>query len=351
MTSTDHFSQPDLGSRLLLCVLGFRRQGVEYRSVDDADAFWLALEADAPEQVLWLNPDWNYCGPNYGFQMATEKIAMARGQMPMLAPGQFHYSPAHWQALCGMVLQAERSSALYDPPHTAALSLRLTPWVLPPCVSTNVPTASLLFDADDLDEPFTMLISDDAHLGHWARHRDVQSYFLNSVMPWEASWNSPRNTPPTPWNDREHFVALAHFRAALQDFAVWWQIQTEWPISSRSRQGPANGMWKAVGDLCALQIALGHHTVFQTSHGGWLDHDGEEYGSAWCRLDGAWAYTDLAQRLGADITDWMRWMAWDEWHALLGPESGGFYVATKACWQEVRLAYMAWFQQFQKLQD
>jgi hypothetical protein len=149
VTSTDHFSQPDLCSRRLLRVLGFRRQGVEYRSVDDADVFWLALEADAPEQVLWLKPDWNYCGPNYGFQMVTEKIALPRGQTPMLAPGQFHYSPTHWQALCGMVLQAERSSTLYDPPHMAVLSLRLSPWMQVQCTYAKVLLASLLLGVSE----------------------------------------------------------------------------------------------------------------------------------------------------------------------------------------------------------
>ncbi len=48
MTSTDHFSQMDLGTHMLLRVLEFRRQGVEYRSVDDVDVFWLALDAGAP---------------------------------------------------------------------------------------------------------------------------------------------------------------------------------------------------------------------------------------------------------------------------------------------------------------
>lgn len=344
MTSTDHFSLPGLGPRLLLRVLGFRRQGVEYRSVDDADAFWLALEADTPEQVLWLKPDWNYCSPNCGVQMATKKITMARGQTPVLSPGQLHYSPAHWQALCGMVLQAERYSTMYDPPHTAALSLHLTPWAQPPSASTNVSTASLLFDATDLHERFTMLISDDAHLGRWALRSDVEYFSTNNDLPWETSWN-------TPWNDRAHFVALAHFRAILQDFAVCWQTQTEWAIPARLRQGPAPGIWKAMGDLCALQIALGHQQVFQTSHGGWLDHDGEEFGTAWCSIDGAAAYTDLVRGLGADITNWLLWMAWDEWHALLGPESGGFYATTNACWQEVCRAHMAWFQQFAKLLD
>ena len=132
--------------------------------------------------------------------------------------------------------------------------------------------------------------------------------------------------PDTLWNDRAHFVALAHLRAVLQDFAVWWQTQTEWSISSRSRQGPAPGMWKAVGDLCALQILLGFQQTFQTAYGGWLDHDGEEYGSAWCRFDGAAAYADLVQRLGAGITDWLRWMAWTCWYDLVAPESGGFML-------------------------
>jgi hypothetical protein len=352
MTCSDHRSQLDEHLRLLLRVLGFRTQGAAYRFDDDADQFWLALEGDAPDQVLWMKPDWRYFGPNFGFGMVAEKITLAYGETPPLASNQFHYSPAHWQTLCGMVLQTVRSSTMYDPPHTAALSLHFAPWVQLADMAVNKATASLMFDAPDLDEPLNMLISDDANLGHWALCSDVQQHLsTNNVLPWEASWNAPWNIPPTPWNDRAHFVALAHFRAVLQDFAVWWQTQTEWPISSRSRQDPAPGMWKAVGNLCALQIVLGFQQTFQTAHGGWLDHDEEEYGSAWYRLDGATAYTDLAQRLGAGITDWLRWMSWDEWHALLGPESCGFYAVTKACWQEVIRAHMTWLQQFATLLD
>lgn len=352
MTSADHLSQPDVRSRLLLRVLGFRTQGTAYRFDDDADQFWLALEGDAPDYVLWMKPDWRYFGPNFGFGMEAEKITLAYGEAPTLASNQFHFSPTHWQALCGMALQAVRLRTMYDPPHTAALSLQFAPLAQQADMAVNVATASLLFDAPDLDEPLSMLISDDANLGHWALRGDVQQHFSTSnVLPWEASWNAPWNTPPTPWNDRAHYVALAHFRAVLQDFAVWWQTQTEWAIPSRSRQGPAPGMWKAASDLCALQIVLGHQMVSHLGYGGWLDHDGEEYKTTWCRFEVAAAYTDLAQCLGEGITDWMRWMAWDEWHALLGSESGGLYVTTKACWQELRRAYMAWFQQFQKPLD
>lgn len=352
MTSTDHFSQPDARLRLLLRVLGFRTQGAAYRFDNDADQFWLALEGDASDQVLWMKPDWRYFGANFGFGLEAEKISLAYGESPILASNQFYYSPTHWQALSGMMLDPERSLTIYDLPHTVSFGVQLVPWMKHPNSGAKPSTARLLFDSPDMDEPSTMLISDDAGLGHWALRSDVQQHFpTNNVLPWETSWNAPWNTPPTPWNDRGHFVALARFRAVLQDFAVWWQTQAEWPIPSRSRQGPTPGMWQAVGELCTLQIALGHHQVFQTSHGGWLDHDGEEYGSAWCSLNGAAAYTDLAQRMGAGITDWMRWMAWTYWYDLVAPETGGFYAATETRWQEVCRAYMAWFQQFAKLLD
>lgn len=353
MTCADHPSQPDVYSRMLLRVQGIRTHGRAYRFEGDADQFWLALAGDVPEQVLWIKLDWRCCDAIAGFAMVTEVVTMACAELPTSASNQFHYNPPHWQALCGMTLQALHMSTGYEqPPLAAPLSVQLTPWVQQADMAVNVASARLLLDSSDLERLLTLLVSDEANLGHWALRSDVQKHLdSNKVWPWEVSWNASWNTPPGRWNDQAHFVALAHFRGVFQDFAVWWQTQTDWEIASRLRQGPTPGMWKAVGNLCAMQILLGCQLVFRGGYGGWLDHDGEEFGTAWYMVDGKVEFNDLARSLGAGITDWIRWMAWDEWHALLGSESGGFYVTTKVGWQKVLRAHMAWIQLFANLVD
>lgn len=186
---------------------------------------------------------------------------------------------------------------------------------------------------------------------------DVQSY-LSIATPWDTLWNAPWNTPPEPWNDRAHFAAVAAFRATLQDFTLWWQTQTDWLVTSRFRQSPMAELWQALDAACALQIALSHGLAYP--HGvtrvdtpfvepsppketnllfglGAADLGTRERAYA--------AYAEEMQRLRDSIVNVMRWMAWDEWHPLLGSESGDLYVQTKARWKALMQAYMAWFQQ------
>lgn len=188
-------------------------------------------------------------------------------------------------------------------------------------------------------------------------HSDVQSY-LSFATPWETLWTSPWTTPPVPWNDHANFATVATFREGLQDFTLWWQTQTDWPVSSRSRQSPMSALSQALEAACALQIALSHGLAFPQ---GVIRVDPALVGrlasqdtnllfglGADDSVARQQAHADFAkelQRLRNGIVDVIRWMAWDDWHPLLGAESGGLYVQTKARWTTLMQTYMAWFQQ------
>jgi len=185
---------------------------------------------------------------------------------------------------------------------------------------------------------------------------DVQSY-LSITTPWDTLWSAPWNIPPEPWNDRVHFAALAAFRATLQDFTLWWQTQTDWPVSSGFRQSPLAELWQALDAACALQIALSHGLAYRHGDTGVDTAPVEPSRSEETSLlfglgatdletrERAYAaYSEEMQRLREGIVNVIRWMAWDDWHSLLGDESGDFYSQTKARWTTVMQAYMTWFQ-------
>lgn len=192
---------------------------------------------------------------------------------------------------------------------------------------------------------------------------DVQSY-LSIAMPWDTLWSAPWTAPPEPWNDRAHFAAIAAFRATLQDFTLWWQTQTDWPVSSRFRQSPMAELWQALDAACALQIALSHGLAYlqgvagvdSGTHAPLVSQEtnllfclgSDDFGS---REQANAAYAEEMQRLRDSIVNVMRWMAWDDWHPLLGSESGGLYTQTKAHWTTLMQAYMAWFQQDAALRE
>jgi hypothetical protein len=192
---------------------------------------------------------------------------------------------------------------------------------------------------------------------------DVQSY-LRIATPWDTLWNAPWTTPPEPWNDRAHFAAVAAFRETLQDFALWWQTQTDWPVSSRFRQSPMAELWQALEAACALQIALSHGLAYPHGVTGvdtapaetsspketnlLFGLGSDDFGS---REQAHAAYAEEMLRLRDGIVNVVRWMAWDDWHPLLGAESGDLYTQTKTRWTTLMQAYMAWFQQDAALLD
>lgn len=357
MASSDnsHSRQPFSGivtGRRLLQVVGVRCAN-EYKSDKDADEFWLILEGDTPDKVLWVHPYWQYFGANHGFQMAFEARLSELSQRPDTVPLIACAKP-DWQVLVGLHLQEVHLPDLYSTPSTLGLSFQFG---LHEQATDGFPVANLLFDSDDLDEPYSMVVTGDRHLLHWALQSDVQGYVSNGALPWEISWSAPWNTPPAPWNEQAHYAALAHLRATLQDFTLWWQTQTEWPIATRSRHGPMADLWQALNAACALQIALSHGLSYPHGITGVDTAPVEPSHSEETNLLFGLGATDLGTRERAvaayveemqwhrdGIVNAIRWMAWDDWHSLLGAESGILYSQTKVRWNTLLQAYVAWFQ-------
>ena len=115
-------------------------------------------------------------------------------------------------------------------------------------------------------------------------------------------------------------------------------------------------LWQALDAACALQIALSHGLAYPPGVG-CVDIDsraqvaGQETNLLFglgnnnfgLREQANAAYAEEMQRLRDGIVNVIRWMAWDDWHPLLGPESGGMYTQTKTRWNTLRHAYLAWF--------
>lgn len=186
-----------------------------------------------------------------------------------------------------------------------------------------------------MDEPDFMLPSDNLNSGHYVLSMDVQRHLTNTT-PWTTSWN-------VPWNDRAYVESIISLRIALQDFALWWQTQTDWPISPRKRKSPMPGLWQTLCAACALQILLCLGLVYRPGQGG--DGFGLE-------VQGSSVYTEEIQRFRDAIVNWLRWMAWDEWYELVGPESDdGLYAQTKSRWNTLIRAYLTWFQKDAELRE
>ncbi len=346
-TTKDAKFDRDLVGRRLLQVCGSRTAGTKYRFSDEADIFWLAVEGDTPQQIIWLSPQWKYRGANIGFELDVEVKQLPVGQMPTAANGMVSssYSQPTWQALTGLYLYNIHSRNGYEQQSVDPLTLYFARQFESSVNVTNMPMAKLSFDSPDLDEPYVMGVSGDKELRHWALRSDIQ-LSLADILCADGIIKTRRNIPPAPWCDKEHLMALNVFYVSLQTFAIWWQTQTDWPITTKKRQGPAPGMWLAVQALASFQIALHEGNRMQSNHGGWLDHDGEEYGESWVRLTHAFEYEELAQSVREHAVNWMRYMAWDEWQSLLadGPLELEDFTRTK--WRQVCSNYISWYQYF-----
>ena len=123
-------------------------------------------------------------------------------------------------------------------------------------------------------------------------------------------------------------------------------------------------LWQALDIACALQTLLSHGLTYRQGIGGIdvgeraledLEAINQLFGlgsdDLGSRVQGKAAYVEELQRLRAGIVNVMRWMAWDDWHPLLGSESGGLYTLTKTRWNTLGQAYLAWFQLEAALQE
>jgi hypothetical protein len=336
-----------LVGRRLLRVYGLRNAGTTCQFENEADIIWLALEGDSPEQIIWMSPQWSYRGPNFGFDMGVvQSRVLAIWQLPTFIVDESLYAPPVWQMFAGLFLCDIQARSAYDQ-HTSAppLTLHFARVFRPSVATSEVPTGTLSFDSPDLDEPYVMDIADVGDIGHWCLRRDVQLSLVKKEAD-KFTANAATDAVAAPWNDKNHLNDLLVLYATLQEFALWWQTQTNWAIEGRKRQGPMPELWRALNALARFQIALIEGNQFQTEHGGWLDSDGDDYDEAWVRLRHKHEYSDLAQNVHEHVVNWMRWMAWDEWQALVGGDTVAFEEATRIKWQGVSQSYMNWYRRF-----
>jgi hypothetical protein len=294
-----------LVGRRLLQICGSRTVGRQYRFYGESDNFWLALESDTPEQIIWLSPQWKYRGPNTGFQLGVEAQVLEVGQQPTLPIGSSKYSPPSWQALTGLFLSQVHSKSAYEEPHVAALALSFKPALSDPN------SALLLFDSPDLDDPFVMDISDDKLLRHWALREDVLDY-LNTPR---RAWDTPWNTPAYPWDSVTHFDALSNFRRELQIFLLWLTSEVSLHFSVVFKVFPLELLWSAAKQISQFEIALAQTKNWVQTDTSWLDRDGEEYGPAWVIRDESAIVT--AQYLQHSMYLWQHLMKSDEWQRMI----------------------------------
>ena len=331
-----------IGRRLLL-VYGARHENTNYRFDDQAAYFCLALEGDTPSQVVWLLPTWQYRGPNFGFDLDVKVQHLGVGLLPELKSPCAWVQRPQWQALSGLCLQTIKSKTLYDAAHVAALSLQFAPQPFDEGVGKKSSTA-LLFDAEDLDEPFLMMVSDDKRLGHWVLRDDVQYFAKLEPIP----WNTPWTTPPHPWNNWAHFTALSELRAEFQILTLWWTTQTRWPVDAQMRHAPAAALWQALTALSQWHIALAQGMHWVERDTSWRDRDGDEVDRAWVNLSGGYACVqNMATDLQSVLPTWQEWADLKKWELLCAGGDAGLLGDLRLRLRALLQAYSRWQPSFE----
>lgn len=302
----------ELPGRRLLQVSGSRTLGAKYRFSDAADTFWLALESDTAEQIIWISPQWQYCGPSAGFELRMNSQVLEVGRLPTMKAGDFKYAAPSWQALTGLFLSEIQIKSAYDEQRGAALMLSFSPVSVP---LPNLNTAKILFDSPDLDEPFIMVTSDDKVLGQWVLRGDVQGYLNTPRRAWDAPWN----TPVYPWDFKQHFEVLSKFRQELQGFLLWAATEAGLQYPRTLSAFPLGKLWTVLRELSVFEIALAWGIHWVQKDNSWLDQDGDDYepswyGAAWVSL-GIPLKTEktIASSLRSSKHSWRHLMSRDEW--------------------------------------
>lgn len=326
----------ELTGRRLLQVRGSKSSGTKYRFSDNVDIFWLALESDTPEQIIWISPTWKYRGSNTGFfELRVEALVLEAGQLPTLPIGSTPFVPPWWQALTGMFLSDVHSKSAYEERHVAALALSFKQSL------SDSNSALLLFDSPDLDDPFVMVISDDKLLRRWALREDVQEFLTMPRRAWEAPWN----TPAYPWDFTQHFEALSKVRQELQSFVLWLTTEAGLQYPKVHNAFPSELLWTAMLELSVFEIALAHKRHWVEKDNSWLDRDGEDYGPAWVSLGLPYeTEKTLASSLRFSKHSWRHLMKRDEWQRLIDANNLQLNIRSEAdqiAWKEDVLARIA----------
>jgi hypothetical protein len=298
----------ELSGRRLLQIRGSKSSGTKYSFSDNVDIFWIALESDTPELIIWISPTWKYLGPNTGFVLGLETLVLEAGQLPTLQIGSTPFVPPWWQALTGMFLAEVHIKSAYEERHIAALTLSFKPTL------SDSNSALLEFDSSDLDDPFFMLIKDDKLLGHWALREDVQGFLNMPRRAWDTRWN----TPVYPWNFTQHFDALSKVRHELQGFMLWLTTEAGLQYPKVHNAIPNELLWMAMLELSVFEIALAHKRHWVEKDNSWLDRDGEDYGPAWVSLGLPYeTEKTIASSLRVSKHSWRHLMKRDEWQRII----------------------------------
>ena len=259
------------------------------------------------------------------------------------------YRRPEWSSLVGLALKEVRVANLYDP-HLGALSLHFKSEGLP---GKDPKTASMLFDwgsdKDDDMENTALCVEDRARLGLWPLNHEVQGLL---AVP-RGDWSMPRRAPAPPWNDEAHWQAFTRFRSELQGWLMGWSGLVTGSLDFQARVAATQALYHLLDKLCAFEIGLAHRNVWQTSGGGWLDHDGDDYVEHWLQYSDG--HTD--QRLAEETWVALK-LAWllvaqdryaEAWRSL------GLDLAEPRVQRHVEYlapvwaAYQQWWPMFQKL--
>lgn len=295
----------ELTGRRLLSVWALRDDSTRYTSDLDADSFWIELSGDKPDQRIWVRPDWIVKFFDKVWYLLPRAVSFsADGAKGLLRnPGERWLQKAEWQNLCGLVLREVDVANGYEP-HMVALAFRFES-ADPDLAGAQGPRgASLLLDWGQGPEELgatAMLASDCARLFVWPLGREVQERLSSPRR--DRSFLSQRVAAV--WLDEEHALALTAFRTQWQRWLMAWGWTVNGCLPLERRDKAVTPLYSLLDKLAALETALGQGVVWQRSVGGWLDHDGDDFGRHWASLSG-WS---TAQNMAEDLWESLK-LAW-----------------------------------------
>lgn len=341
----------ELCGRRLLSVWDLRDPAQTYRYEGEASSFWLQFTGDDKGHQVWVRPEWivNFFDKTWMLLPRAVVAPAASGLAFLQHPHERWSKRPESNALVGLMLREVQVANMYGyDPQIGALCLHFSQESLP---DGSARTASMHLDwgADDEMENTLLVVSDKHHLGVWPLSQEVQG-FLESPR---GDWSLAGQMPAPPWNDEAHWLALTRFRRALQTWLMAWNSTVAATLELPARLVATWALFHLLDKLCAFEIGLGHRNVWQTSGGGWLDHDGEDYGEHWLHYADGFTDQSLAHDIGEALKAAWPMLAQDSfassWQGL-GLETQASNVRRRAeGLAPVWVAYLQWWPLFQKL--